>query len=110
MKMIYLAHPVAGNVPGAIIGGMAWIKWLTESSGVPIAVVAPWIVEIQIWSDANPARDAGLARCKIVVQRCDEICLVGGRVSSGMAMERSWAIDAGVRVNDLTHLGPMPHL
>ena len=42
------------------------------------------------------------------LERCDTIVLVGGRVSSGMAIERDHAVKCGLRVYDLTAISVEP--
>lgn len=59
--------------------------------------------------DSDPAaRARGLEHDCNVVKRCDGLVLVGGRMSSGMAIERGAAESHGRDVVDLTHLGDEP--
>lgn len=109
MKLIYMCHPVAGDVPGNLARAKLWLRWLVENAPEPTAVIASWITEVEIWDDSKPTdREAGLARCRAVIERCDEVILVGGRVSSGMNMERTHARDHGIHVVDVTAMGPLP--
>jgi DNA-directed RNA polymerase subunit RPC12/RpoP len=104
MKVIYMAHPVSGDVPGNIERAKRWVRYLEEQ--FPVAVVASWITECEIWDDDNPEhRAAGLARDLAVLSRCEELWLVGLRISTGMAMERDHAIKKGLSVRDLTGEG-----
>ena len=103
MKLTYMAHPVAGDAPANLARAKLWLKWLTESREEPSAVIAPWIIACEIWDDANPEeRTQGLERCKAAIERCDEIYLVGGRVSNGMEIERRHAMRHGLTVIDIT--------
>jgi hypothetical protein len=53
-------------------------------------------------------RERGLACDLAQVARCDEVWLVGGRVSSGMRHEADHAITLAIPVIDLTALGELP--
>lgn len=109
MKLTYMCHPVAGDIPGNLARAKLWLRWLVENTHEPSAVIAPWITEVEIWDDSKPAdRESGLARCEAVIERCDEILLVGGRVSNGMDRERRHAIDCGIKVIDMTTMGALP--
>ncbi len=113
MKLIYLCHPVSGDVQGNLARAKLWLKYATEHftyfCGEPVAVIAPWITDCEIWDDSNPEeRAAGLARCRAVLERCDAVCLVGGRISDGMRMEYFHATENHMTVADLTYLGPLP--
>lgn len=67
---------------------LSWLSWLRRSFP-GTTFIAPWIAAIQSGEDdADPAqREAGLVDCCAVVERCDGIVLVGGRISSGMQRE-----------------------
>ena len=102
MKIVYLAHPVAGDVESNLERAKRWMKWV-ETHHPSFAVIADWIIECQIWDDSNPEhRAAGFRRNLAIIERCDELWLVGPRVSSGMAKERDHALRFGLRVRDLT--------
>jgi hypothetical protein len=104
MKIVYMAHPVSGDVEANLKRAKKWIKWI-EANHSNVAVVANWIIECEIWDDDDPAqRAAGLRRDLAIIKRCDELWMVGPRVSSGMAQERDQALQFGLRVRDLTRL------
>lgn len=107
MKVVYMCHPVAGDIKGNLARAKRWLRWLEEN--YPIAIVASWITECEVWDDNNPEqRAAGLERDKAVLERCDGIVLVGGRISNGMAIERAHAESKGLPVTDMTGLGAEP--
>ncbi len=109
MIVAYMCHPVGGDVEANLARAKLWLKWLTESRERPTAVIAPWITECEIWDDSNPSdREIGLSRCRAVIERCDEVYLVGGRISGGMDMERRHAVYHQLTVIDLTHMGTLP--
>lgn len=104
-RMVYVAHPVGGDVAGNLVRAKAWLKYL--EAGNPWTVfVSQWILGCENWNDADPVQRAqGLKRCYAQVERCDEIWLVGPRVSSGMFLEQWWAQQFGVKVVNFTGKG-----
>ena len=108
-KVIYVAHPVAGDVTANLARALRWLHWLS-SQNPDDAVIAPWIANIMSGEDDNDpaARARGLAHDVTVVKRCDCLILCGGRVSQGMAIERDAMLASGGQVIDLTHLGDEP--
>lgn len=104
-RMIYMAHPVGGDVELNIERAKAWLKHL-EASNPWVVFVAQWITGVELWDDADPVQRAhGLKRCFAQVERCDELWLVGPRVSAGMYLEQLWAQQFGVAVVNFTGEG-----
>lgn len=105
MKVVYVAHPLGGGPDREANRQRAsrWVAWIARGR---IAPVADWIILSGQWDESH--KPLGLEIDVALVVRCDEIWLVGGRVSNGMAIERDAAIGAGLVVRDLTHLGPEP--
>lgn len=105
MKVVYMAHPVAGNVDDNLIKARAWFKWI-EDKYTNVVVVANWILECELFGDEDPkARERGIRRSCAVLERCDELWLVGPHISKGMAEERDRAAAKEMRIRDLTLLG-----
>jgi hypothetical protein len=104
-----MAHPVAGDVTANLARALRWLAWLSKREP-DVTIIAPWIAAIMSGEDdSDPAaRARGLAHDVIVVKRCDVLILVGGRVSSGMAIERDAMIAKGGHVIDMTDLGDEP--
>ncbi len=103
MKVIYMAHPL-GNGPDREVNlqnAAAWAAWISVTYRV--AVVADWIVLASVLSEYW--REHGLKVDLALVERCDEVWLVGGRVSPGMQIESEHAKSKGKPVEDLTRLG-----
>lgn len=105
LPVLYLAHPVSGDVPGNVARAKRWLRWACRAFGA-CAVIAPWIQAIELGEDdSNPVqRELGLRRDEAIAARCDAVLLVGGRRSSGMAREASVAR----AVIDMTMLGDEP--
>lgn len=106
-SVLYMAHPLGGDVDGNIKRALRWLAWLRKS--FPDATfVAPWIAGVLSGEDdADPAqREAGLVDCCATVAHLDGVVLVGGRISSGMERERDTAESAGLRVANLISIGP----
>lgn len=108
LKVVYLAHQLgAGHDREANRQrAMLWVAWATLAH--PVAVVADWITLSGVLAETPANREIGLASDLALVARCDEVWLVGGRVSPGMELEAAEARRLGKPVIDLTHLGPMP--
>lgn len=108
MRLAYVAHPIRGDVPGNTARVRRWLRYLA-SADPNTAHIAPYLVDLEIWDDADEAqRELGLRRCEAAVMHCDVLILCGGEVTAGMRRERAAAEIAGVRVVDLTGLGPEP--
>jgi hypothetical protein len=89
MKIVYIAHPISGDVEGNIKKILAIIREinLTMPDVIPIA---PYIVECQALDDNNPEeRKRGIANNFQYFRRriMDEVWLYGPRISSGMSDE-----------------------
>jgi hypothetical protein len=104
--VLYVGHPVSGDVDGNIKRALRWLKWLRHRDP-DNTYIMPWIAALQSGEDDNDpvARERGLVDCETAAAKCDGIILVGGRVSSGMAREREAVIKAGGHVFDYTRLG-----
>jgi hypothetical protein len=107
MKVVYIAHPL-GQGPDREANRLRAARWCGYlAKEFNIAPVADWIVLSSVWSEED-GRQLGLAIDVVLVQRCDEVWLVGGRISPGMAIEVAAAQAAGIKVIDMTDLGPEP--
>jgi hypothetical protein len=105
VRVVYVAHPLGSGIDRERnrINASKWCAWLAKTYGV--APVADWITLSGQWDESPENRDLGLRIDVELVKRCDEIILVGGRVSPGMAIEAEAARTHGIVVVDLTHLG-----
>ena len=106
MKVIYMAHKVSGDVENNLAKAKLWLRWIEKHHDV--AVVASWITECEVWDDDNlEHRAAGLRRDFAVIERCDELWLMGDRVSDGMKKETDHAEKHGLVVRNMTNFGDL---
>ena len=107
-SLIYLAHPVSGDVAANLARARRWLLWCYRTRP-DLAFVSQWILDCEILDDANPAdRALGLEHGFAIIERCDEIWRVGGRISYGMALEGAHGAEHGVRLVDMTAIGEEP--
>lgn len=124
--LLYVCHPVAPYFDEAtqmaylvetnVENARAWTHWLRaltsdqrDALRLPRDALffCPWLDDVAHGNDADPAaRAAGLHLDQVIARRCDAVVLVGGRISSGMALEA----EACGYAYDLTHLGRRPDL
>lgn len=99
----YLAHPVGApdraGIDATLANARAWLRFLVDTTD--LAVSAPWMPYVEALSE-DKYRDRGLEDDLAMLERHDAIVLVGGRVSRGMEMERTHAMDLGLPVVDLS--------
>lgn len=109
MRVVYVAHPLGQDGPERERNrknAALWCGWLARE--FDIAPVADWIVLSGVWTESEANRERGLAIDFALITRCDELWLVGGRISPGMSAEAGRAHQHGKRVYDLTRLGYEP--
>jgi hypothetical protein len=103
MKAVYIAHPLSAPTREGIEANRQnaarWVGWLARE--FHIAPVADWIVLTGQWEETAENRALGLSIDCELVARCDEMWMVGGRVSDGMLIEAKHA----KVVRDLTRFG-----
>lgn len=108
VPIVYVAHPVSGDVGANIKAAFGWMEWLLRR-WPRVAWIAPWIVDAHVLDDGDELdREAGLVRDEAVVGLVDALLLVGGRVSAGMERERAAALLAGAAAIDFTAAGARP--
>ena len=107
MRLIYVAHPYSGNRAN-LERARRWLAWLWRDSPPDVGYVADWIFACEILPETPENRARGLAFDAALVSVCDEFVMVGGTISPGMHREHMAARAAGLRIFDLTHLGPEP--
>jgi hypothetical protein len=106
MKVLYLAHPVSGDITGNIIRARRWLRFFARHAP-SVVVICPWLPDLEVLplrDDVPDQRERGLQRCEAAAALCDGVVLAGGRISEGMRREAAVA----KKVYDLTLLGPCP--
>lgn len=86
--VLYLAHPLAGDITHNLASVRAWHRLLMASEP-DVAIIAPWIAAVEAGADDNSpeARDRGLRDAVAIVSRCDGIVLWPGLRSFREAVE-----------------------
>ena len=116
LGVVYMAHPLGGDVEGNSARARRWLAWLMTAEP-DYAFCVPWLPFVDAFvriygrvDDAgHPFRDRCMRDNLAIGARCDGIALVGGRVSAGMAAERELFLLSPARfIVDLTRLGPEP--
>lgn len=99
LLVVYIAHPVSGNVEENLAAAKQWVAW---AAGQGVSPVASYIPLCEVLDDADPAnRELGM-RCDFaVIERCDEVWLCGGYVSKGMRAEADHAERHGIPVRSI---------
>jgi hypothetical protein len=106
--VVYVAHPLGQGDDRELnrTNAAQWCAYLAELHG--IAPCAPWIVISGVWDESK--RAAGMDINLATIERCDELWLVGGCITEGMAIEAAHARACGITVRDMTGLGYLPPL
>jgi hypothetical protein len=107
VRTIYLAHPLSAETAAGIeknrTNAARWGIWIAKT--FPCAVSADWIWWSMVLDETPENRALGLSRDFVQISKCQELWLVGGRVSGGMQLESDYAKCEGVPVRDLTSFG-----
>lgn len=100
MKVVYVAHALGSGPDRETNRANAakWVAWV----GLQYAPIATWITLSGEWDESW--RKRGLAVDFALIERCDEVWLVGEHVSPGMKLEAAHASKIGKPVVDLTYL------
>lgn len=97
MRVVYIAHPVSGDVEANLASAAEWVRWAAVEMGV--APVAPYIEMCAAMDDDDPhEREVGMRADKAILARCDEVWLCGPLVSPGMRSEAMQALSKGIDV------------
>ena len=109
MRIVYVAAPL--NAPtreGIEVNRARASRWVAWAARQGVAPIATWITLSGQWDESPENRERGLRIDFALIERCDALWLVGGRVSQGMRLEAEHARIFGVPVVDLTEYGPEP--
>ena len=100
MKIVYIAHPIAGDVHGNVERILSIVKEInmTRDDVVPFA---PYITDVLALDDNNIIeRDRGI-RNDIAILRAgivDELWVYGPKISGGMQAEIELAFNLGIPI------------
>ena len=101
LPVVYIAHPVSGDVETNLAAAARWVRWAAVHMGV--APVAPYIEMCAAMDDSDPEERAiGMRADHAILAKCDEVWLCGDRISEGMIGERDLANDLGIPVHRYT--------
>lgn len=110
-RVVYVAAPLTADTREGIEANRKaaarWVAFLALH--FEIAPECSWLVLTGELEETPDNRARGLAIDLALVERCDELWMVGGRVSGGMKLESDHARSLGKLVVDLTGFGvPVP--
>ena len=93
--IVYVAHPYGGKRDN-LESALAWLRFLRDTFD-DLDFTAPWIANCiaDPFEDDVATRARALAFDQEMVRRCDQLWAVGERVSPGMSLEITAAIEAG---------------
>lgn len=98
-KIVYIAHPIGGDVKGNIEKVLKIYKELSiENEVIPFI---PYIATLMsLDDDSEELRAIGFSHNKAIFQSgaIDEVWLYGDRISSGMQEEINWAYASMINV------------
>jgi hypothetical protein len=97
-QMIYIAHPVGGDVSENLRRIVEICSKVHSSQIIPLV---PYYIALQYLDDSKPDdRIIGFAQNKLYFTRriIDEVWLCGPRISSGMHEEIIWALENEIPV------------
>ena len=104
MKMVYLASPLRGDYEGNIKKAVEYSRLVSECGLLPLA---PHIIFSQWCNDTIPEqREQGLKLGLSLLEKCDEMWVMGKEISQGMQGEIDFAREHGIR----TYYVPSPTL
>ena len=104
MKMVYLASPLRGDYGGNIKKAVEYSRLVSECGLLPLA---PHIIFSQWCNDTIPEqREQGLKLGLSLLEKCDEMWVMGRKISQGMQGEVDFAREHGIR----TYFVPYPTL
>jgi hypothetical protein len=104
-RVVYLAHQLSGTEAEMRANRAFASRWAAFLAvNFEVAVECSWIVLSSQWDETPENRARGLACDLALVERCDELVMVGPRISGGMRLEAGHAASKGLPVVDLTQL------
>lgn len=98
MKIVYLAHPISGNVQGNLKSIREYVRIINLQYPDIVPLVSYYADVVSLHDDVPEERARGFKNNFAVIERCDELWVLGSVVSSGMSMEIKHAESVGIPV------------
>lgn len=119
MKLIYIAHPFSEKkrsgqpdllkMDDNIRKARLWYKWACDNYWPTHTFNTMWLINVEVFNDADKQqRSRGMQRNFTHIRGCEELWLLGDRVSRGMIEEGTYARSYGIPVYNLTSEGLDP--
>jgi len=90
MKLVYISHPVRGNVQENLKAASHWVRWATRLPG--IVPIAPYFQSVVAFSESDPdERQEGFNHGLKILQYCQELWVCGERITEGVQLEIDYA-------------------
>src|SRR5215217_1678802 len=99
-KVVYIAHPISGDIQLNISKVLGIVKSLNMSN-YDIVPFAPYLVDVQALNDDIPEERARGFENNVALFKngaIDEVWLYGDRISPGMKFEINLAEDLGIPI------------
>jgi hypothetical protein len=94
--LTYIASPFAGDTKHNILQARHYCRFAAAQGRIPLA---PHLLYPQFLDDSDKAQwELGLFFALVLLGKCDEIWVFGGRVSKGMASEIAKAKRRGMQI------------
>lgn len=101
MKMVYIASPLRGNYNTNIKNAVEYCRLAGERGVLPLA---PHIIFSQWCNDTVPQqREQGLQLGLALLEKSDELWIMGEKISEGMRGEISFAMEHGIPAYHITN-------
>lgn len=100
MKIVYIAHPIGGDVVENIQNVLDIVKKINLGQKY-VVPFAPYVTDVLALDDDKPEeREIGLRNCYHILSslKIDELWLYGPRVTAGMLAEVELALEKGMPV------------
>lgn len=96
LTLVYIASPFAGDTERNVIMAQGYCRFAVSKGCIPLA---PHLLYPQFMDDGDKAqRDLGIRFALILLGKCDELWVFGGRISEGMSREIAKAKRRGMPV------------
>jgi len=102
MKIVYICHPVGGDVQGNLKKIRAIVRHinLTEPNVIPFV---PYYADVVSMDDSNPKERArGIKNNLHLLKICDELWYFSEKITRGMGEEMKEALRLGKKIKSLS--------